>query len=88
MENQPLNTVYVSSLKFEELCADKAILEAVREALIGRLTIYEYKNRPEISFSENGFDRVVEVLFPAEYQRQARKLIADWKEKHPGYSDD
>lgn len=85
MENQPINTVYISSRHYADLVESETTLNFLRNTLIDRLKVWDYSGKPEIDFNGADFDDVVKALFPEQYGKKASVLMADWEKAHPDY---
>lgn len=89
MENQPINTVFISSRHYADLVESETTLNILRDILIDRLKIYGYHTElaPEIDFAGSGMEDVIKALFPEQYAKKARALLTAWREEHPNKAD-
>lgn len=87
-ENIPVNSVLVSSRHYADLVESDVTLNVIRNVLIDRLRIFEYKLRPEIEFSGAGMEDVIKVLFPEQYAKRSSSLISEWKKNNPDKAED
>lgn len=84
MENtQPLNTVFISSSHYADLVESETILNILRDILIDRLKIYDYRDKPEIDFNASDMEDVVKALFPEQYAKKAKAILDAWYKDHP-----
>lgn len=85
MENtQPLNTVFISSRHYADLVESETILNILRDILIDRLKIYDYRDKPEVDFNASDMEDVVKALFPEQYAKKATAILDAWHKEHPG----
>lgn len=84
MENQPLNTVFISSRHYADLVESETFLNAIRDYLFGHLTakLYGYDNHLEVVFDGNPVE-LLKVFFPENYAQKADKLIQKYKSDNP-----
>lgn len=83
MENQPINTVYISSRHYADLVESETTLNILRDVLIDRLKINEYRANPEIDFNDSDMEDVIKALFPEQFAKRAKALLDAWKKDHP-----
>lgn len=83
MENQPINTVYISSQHYADLVESETILNILHDVLIDRLKIYEYREKPEIDFDGSDMEDVIKALFPEQFAKRSKALLDAWKKDHP-----
>lgn len=83
MENQPINTVYISSRHYADLVESETTLNILRDVLIDRLKINEYRANPEIDFNDSDMEDVIKALFPEQFAKRTKALLDAWKKDHP-----
>lgn len=83
MENQPINTVYISSLHYADLVESETTLNILLDVLIDRLKINEYRANPEIDFDGCDMEDVIKALFPERFAKRSKALLDAWKKDHP-----
>ena len=83
MENQPINTAYISSQHYADLVESETTLNILRDVLIDRLKIYEYREKPEIDFNGCDMEDVIKALFPEQFAKRSKALLDAWKKDHP-----
>ena len=83
MENQPINTVYISSRHYADLVESETTLNILRDVLIDRLKINEYRANPEIDFDGSDMEDVIKALLPEQFAKRAKALLDAWKKDHP-----
>lgn len=83
MENQPINTVYISSQHYADLVESETTLNILRDVLIDRLKINEYRANPEIDFNSCDMEDVIKALFPEQFAKRSKALLDAWKKDHP-----
>lgn len=83
MENQPINTVCISSRHYADLVESETILNILHDVLIDRLKIYEYREKPEIDFDGSDMEDVIKALFPEQFAKRSKALLDAWKKDHP-----
>lgn len=83
MENHPINTVYISSQHYADLVESETTLNILRDVLIDRLKINEYRANPEIDFNDSDMEDVIKALFPEQFAKRSKALLDAWKKDHP-----
>lgn len=83
MENQPINTACISSRHYADLVESETTLNILRDVLIDRLKIYEYREKPEIDFDGSDMEDVIKALFPEQFAKRSKALLDAWKKDHP-----
>lgn len=83
MENQPINTVCISSRHYADLVESETTLSILHDVLIDRLKIYEYREKPEIDFDGSDMEDVIKALFPEQFAKRSKALLDAWKKDHP-----
>lgn len=83
MENQPINTACISSRHYADLVESETTLNILRDVLIDRLKIYEYREKPEIDFNGCDMEDVIKALFPEQFAKRFKALLDAWKKDHP-----
>ena len=83
MENHPINTVYISSQHYADLVESETTLNILRDVLIDRLKINEYRANPEIDFDDSDMEDVIKALFPEQFAKRSKALLDAWKKDHP-----
>ena len=83
MENHPINTVYISSQHYADLVESETTLNILRDVLIDRLKINEYRANPEIDFDYSDMEDVIKALFPEQFAKRSKALLDAWKKDHP-----